>query len=51
MLQPWAILEFGLALAILIGCIAFILSQLHMVERAEEQKLWSQLKEKVATIR
>ena len=50
-MQPWVLLEFAFALAAMISCIALILSELHIIERAEEQKLWRQLKEKVASIR
>lgn len=50
-MEPWALLQFAFALAAVISCFALIIGELHMVERAEEQKLWSQLKEKVASIR
>jgi len=49
-MQPWALLEFAFALAAVISCFALIISELHMVERAEEQKLWEQLEEKVANM-
>ena len=50
-MQPWALLEFAFALATVISCIALIIGKLHIIERAEEQELWRQLKEKVASIR
>ena len=50
-MQPWALLQFAFALAAVISCIALVIGELHMVERAEEQKLWRQLEEKVANIR
>ena len=50
-MQPWAILQFAFALAIVIGSIALIIGELHMIERAEDQKLWKQLKERVEAIR
>ena len=49
-MQVWMILQFAFALATVIGCIALIIGELHIIERAEEQELWSQLKEKIATI-
>lgn len=49
--MQWAILQFAFALAITIGSIALILSELHMIERAEAQKLWQQLRERIETIR
>jgi hypothetical protein len=49
-MQPWALLQFAFALAAVISCIALIIGQLHVIERAEEQELWRQLKEKVAGI-
>ena len=50
-MQVWAVLEFAFALATVIGCIALIIGELHMIERAEEQESWRRLKEKVASIR
>jgi len=47
-MQPWALLEFAFALAAVISCFALIISELHMVERAEEQELWRKAKEKIA---
>jgi hypothetical protein len=49
-MQPWALLQFAFALAAVISCIALIIGELHVIERAEEQKLWRQLKEKVISI-
>jgi hypothetical protein len=46
-MQPWALLEFAFALAVTVSCFALIIAELHMVERAEEQEFWRQLKEKV----
>jgi hypothetical protein len=45
-MQAWAYLEFALALAAVISCIALIIGQLHVIERAEEQKWWNQFREK-----
>jgi len=50
-METWAILQFAFALAAVISCIALIIGNLHMIEKAEEQKLWSQLREKIETIR
>jgi hypothetical protein len=47
-MQLWALLEFAFALAVAISCFALIIGELHVIGRAEEQKLWRQLKEKVA---
>jgi len=49
-MQPWALLEFAFALAAVISCIALIIGDLHMIERAEEQKLWRHLKERIIAI-
>jgi hypothetical protein len=49
-MQPWALLQFAFALATAISCFVLIICELHIVERAEEQELWTQLKEKVAKI-
>lgn len=50
-MQPWALLQFAFALAAVISCIALIISKMHLIERAEEQELWTQAKEKIASIR
>ena len=50
-MEPWALLQFAFALAVAVGVFAIILGELHIIERAEEQELWTQLKEKVAKIR
>jgi len=47
----WALLQFALALTVVIGSIALIIGQLHMIERAENRQLWRHLKETVAAIR
>jgi len=49
-MQPWALLQFALILAVVIGSIALIISELRMVERAEDQEFWRQLRAKVAAI-
>lgn len=49
-MQPWALLQFAFALAVVISCLALIIGELHIIDRAEEQELWRQLKEKVANI-
>lgn len=50
-MQVWAVLEFMFALVFVIGGITLIIAKLHMIERAEDQKIWMQLKEKVESIR
>lgn len=47
-MQPWVILQFSFALAVVIGIIALAISELHVVERAEEQELWKEAKQKIA---
>lgn len=49
-MQPWALLQFAFALAAVISCIALIIGELHMIERAEEQEWWRQYKKKAAAI-
>jgi len=49
--MQWALLQFAFALAVAIGCFAITLAELHVIERAEERKLWEQMQEKVARIR
>jgi len=49
-MQLWALLEFAFALAVVISAFALIISELHIIERAEEQELWRELKEKVASM-
>ena len=44
-MQAWALLEFAFALATVIGCIALIIGELHMIERAEKEQEWKQLRE------
>ena len=46
-MQPWALLQFVFALATAISCFALIIGELHVIERAEKQELWTELKEKV----
>lgn len=50
-MQPWAILQFALVLAFVIGGIALIIGELHMIARAEKREWWRQFKEKVTAIR
>jgi len=47
-MQPWAILQFAFALAVAVSVFALIISELHIIERAEEQETWKQIKEKIA---
>jgi hypothetical protein len=49
-MQLWALLQFAFALATAVSCFALIIGELHIIERAEEQELWTQLEEKVAKI-
>lgn len=52
--MQWAILQFAFALGVVIGIIALILAELHIVERAEEQKFRCEietLRQKIARIR
>ena len=46
-MQPWMILHFALALATTISCIALIIGQLHIIERAEEQQWLSELRQRL----
>lgn len=41
----WGFLYFAMALALTIGCLALIIEQLHMVQRAE-QEAWIREQEK-----
>ena len=50
-MQVWALLQFAFALAVTIGVFAIILGELHVIERAEEQELWKEAREKIAAIR
>jgi len=47
-MELWAVLQFAFALAATISGIALILGEMHVIERAEEQEFWRELKEKVA---
>jgi hypothetical protein len=47
-MQPWAILQFSFALAWVIGFIALTINELHIMERAKEQELWEEAREKIA---
>lgn len=49
-MQAWAALQFAGALAVAVSIFALIISQLHIIEKAEEQE-WQELQEKVASIR
>lgn len=46
-MEPWALLQFAFALATAVGGFALIISELHIMERAEEQKWRKELKEKI----
>lgn len=50
-MQLWALLQFAFALAAAISGFALIIGELHVIERAEEQKLWKELTERIAIIR
>ena len=50
-MEVWMILQFSFALAFTIGCIALVIGKLHIIERAEEQELWKEWKERIAAIR
>lgn len=50
-MQPWALLQFAFALASVISCIALIINKMHIIQRAEEQELWKELTEKIASTR
>jgi len=45
-MQVWAALQFAGLLAVAISVFALIISQLHIIEKAEDQA-WNELKEKV----
>ena len=47
----WALLQFAFALAVAVGVFAIILGELHVIERAEEQELWTEVKDRIAAIR
>ena len=46
-MQPWAILEFALALAAVIGCIALIIGELHIIEKTENEEWLRKLRESI----
>lgn len=50
-MEPWAVLQFAFVLSVAIGAFALILGELHVIERAEEQELWKEAREKIAAIR
>jgi len=50
-MQLWVLLQFLFALAAAISGFALIIGELHVIERAEGQELWTQLKEEIANIR
>lgn len=50
-MQLWALLQFAFALTVAISCFAIILGELHIIERAEEQKWREQLEETITRIR
>jgi hypothetical protein len=50
-MEVWIALQFAFALAFTIGCIALVIGRLHIIERAEEQKWWNELKQKIADTR
>jgi hypothetical protein len=49
-MEAWMVLEFAFALATTIGCFALIISELHIIERAEEQEWLNELREKILRI-
>lgn len=49
-MESWTLLQFAFALATAISCFALIIGELHVIERAEEQELWEQAREKIAKI-
>lgn len=50
-MQLWALLQFAFAFAVAISIFVLIIGQLHIIERAEQQELWRQLKEITEKIR
>ena len=50
-MQPWMLLQFALALAAAVSCFALIIGEMHVIERAEEQELLRQFREKITNIR
>lgn len=50
-MQLWVFLQFAFALVTAIGGMALIIDRLHIIERAEEQKLWKETREKIAAMR
>ena len=43
--MQWAYLQFAFALAVVIGIIALIISELHKVKTAKEEQEWRHLRE------
>jgi Na+-transporting methylmalonyl-CoA/oxaloacetate decarboxylase gamma subunit len=50
-MQAWMVFQFAFALAVVISCLALVIGRLHIIERAEEQELWKEWKEKITAIR
>jgi len=50
-MEVWVVLQFAFALAWVISCIALIIGRLHIIERAEEQKFWKELRENILSNR
>ena len=49
-MQVWAALQFAFALAVAVGVFAVIISKLHTIARAEEQKWLDEIKEKANSL-
>ena len=50
-MELWGILQFAFALTVAIAGIWIVIGDLHIIERAESQELWKQLKDRIAAIR
>jgi hypothetical protein len=46
-MQTWALLQFALALWVVISGLALIISQLHIIERSEQQEWLTKLKQSI----
>lgn len=46
-MEVWAILQLAMALATTVGCLALIIGQLHVIERAESDQWLNDLKQSI----
>jgi len=50
-METWALWQFALAFVAAISGFALIISDLHIIEKAEEQELWRKAKAKIASLK